>query len=69
MNVYSIKKEKNGKTYTDFVLVWENEGKVCDMRIRPGLDNKNLYKVLYAMSEKLGNYEEFSKVVGKTRVA
>lgn len=69
MNVYSIQKEKNGRRYTDYVLVWEHDGKVCDMRIKPSFESKDLYKVLFAMSEKLENYEEFSQVVGKPRVA
>jgi hypothetical protein len=61
--LYSIRVVKDGKKYTDFVLVWRYEGKLYDVRIAPVFSKTAGYSCLYSRSIKCENYEEFGQLV------
>lgn len=69
MKLYSIKKRVNDKTYIDFYLVWEYNGKVYDVRVSPSFFKSGAFSCMYSTSEKLKDLSELAKLTNKEQVA
>lgn len=65
MNLYKIKVVKNGKTYYDFLLCWQHEGKTYDVRVLPCFPKTGAYSCMYSKAQEVASYQELSELLNK----